>query len=116
MSWDEPFKESDAEYTLSGGTSQKLLYPLGSPIHESEWGPIPMISIKSANARIREMVKDAATVLCRRDQGRWSCDEHPGFARTTHHARLICIEELLSIKCDGDYLTMQKTLPGWPKK
>lgn len=34
-------------------------------------------------------IEDAPTVVCRKDDGKWACDEHPGFARADHTAKLL---------------------------
>ena len=47
-----------------------------------------------ANAIVRDWLARQPTVVCRKDDGKWSCDEHPGFARADHRARLVCIEPL----------------------
>lgn len=68
-------------------------------------------SAKTANAKIapllarlneleayqrmaKDIVGDAPILYCRKDDGKWACDEHIGFARTTHKGRLIGIEEI----------------------
>lgn len=47
-----------------------------------------------ANARLAEMLKDATVVVCRKDHGLWTCDEHMRFARATHKALLVCVEPI----------------------
>ena len=41
-----------------------------------------------------ELLGDAPVLNCRQDDGVWACDEHPGFARTTHTGLLVCIEKI----------------------
>lgn len=48
----------------------------------------------AASARLVEMLKDAPVVYCRMDDGKWAADEHSGFARSTHRARLVDIEKV----------------------
>lgn len=45
-------------------------------------------------ATLRKEVEAAPVVYCRNDDGKWACDEHKGFARVTHTARLVRIEEI----------------------
>ena len=49
---------------------------------------------KQANARLAELLNQCPVVVCRMDDGKWACDEHPGFARATHQARLVNIQKV----------------------
>lgn len=57
-----------------------------------------MVSMKMAankcNELLRQWESESPVVYCRLDSGKWACDEHQGFARTTHIARLVQIEEI----------------------
>ena len=44
-----------------------------------------------ANAKLQ---RESKKVVCRLTDGKWQCDEHPGFARVTHVALLINVEEI----------------------
>lgn len=46
------------------------------------------------NIELEHQIEAAPTVVCRMDGGKWACDEHLGFARATHKARLVRIEEI----------------------
>lgn len=39
-----------------------------------------------------KLERESKKVVCRITDGKWQCDEHPGFARATHTALLICEE------------------------
>lgn len=47
-----------------------------------------------ANAILRAELEKATRVVCRKDDGKWSCDEHTGFARTTHQGKLVAVQKL----------------------
>ena len=46
------------------------------------------------NQILREKLEQAPKLSCRVDDGLWSCDEHPGFARAKYQGRLVCLEEV----------------------
>lgn len=47
----------------------------------------------AANELFQEWLATQPTVYCRNDNGKWACDEHEGFARTTHKGKLVYLEE-----------------------
>ena len=55
---------------------------------------LAFIMAEIANFHLAQMLQNAPVVVCRKDDGKWSCDEHPGFARVTHKALLVNIEPI----------------------
>ena len=47
-----------------------------------------------ANKILTDYVKTLPEVVCRKDNNLWACDEHKGFARATHSARLIDLKNI----------------------
>ena len=55
---------------------------------------VQTVAKDQANAILRECLGEPVRVKCRLDDGKWSCDEHEGFARATHQGYLVCVEKV----------------------
>lgn len=55
-------------------------------------------ALRAEMSSLRSEIESAPWVVCRKDDGRWACDEHAGFARATHRAKLVRIEPIVKEK------------------
>ncbi len=75
-----PFSAGD----ISGDLQSFLSYA-GISMGPAKLATLSKLISNSFNMRFCEIVKERGIqVVCRKDDGKWACDEHTGFARADH--------------------------------